>query len=109
MKWLSLTGAADHVPSTFPCAILFEKLPMTMVNDVEASIIEALSPFRRPDSLVTGDTVIMTDLDIDSVVVMDIVMELEDKFEVSVPMDQMARIKTVRELAQTIASIRSET
>ena len=52
-----------------------------------------------------GETVISKDLTIDSLAVMDMVMELEDRFDVSIPMNAIAEIHTVDELADTILEL----
>ncbi|MGF1462852.1 MAG: acyl carrier protein [Maricaulaceae bacterium] len=71
-------------------------------------VSEALERFRRPDQSVRPDTDIMADLDIDSVAVMDVMMELEDTFDISVPLEVIPRIRTVADLAAEIEAIRSE-
>jgi acyl carrier protein len=45
--------------------------------------------------------VIAKDLTIDSLAIMDMVMELEDRFDVSIPMSVIAEIHTVDQLADT--------
>lgn len=55
---------------------------------------------------VTPETDIARDLEIDSLNLMNIVMELEDKFDLSIPLDRMADIQTVGELAALIDELR---
>jgi acyl carrier protein len=55
---------------------------------------------------VTPDTDIARDLAVDSLALMNIVMELEDKFDLSIPLDRMAVIQTVGELAMLIDELR---
>lgn len=57
---------------------------------------------------VTRETDIARDLAIDSLALMNIVMELEDKFDVSIPLDRMAVIETVGELASLIDELRAK-
>jgi acyl carrier protein len=38
----------------------------------------------------------------DSLAVMDLMMELEDKFDVSIPLNQLAEIQTVGDLADAV-------
>ena len=56
----------------------------------------------------TGVTVITKDLAIDSLAVMDMVMEIEDRFDVSIPMNVVAEIYTVDELADTVLKLRAK-
>ena len=73
-----------------------------------AEIVTQLVNFRTDDSyVIRGETVIAKDLAIDSLAVMDMVMELEDRFDVSIPMSVIAEIHTVDQLADTIQDLRA--
>lgn len=76
----------------------------------EAVIFEIcrhLAPFQVGEKPITGATVISKDLTIDSLAIMDMVMDLEDIFDVSIPMSVVAEIYTVDELADTVLALRS--
>ncbi|HYD68168.1 MAG TPA: acyl carrier protein [Azospirillum sp.] len=51
-------------------------------------------------------TNIIRDLGLDSLTVMNFVMALEDHFDVSIPMDRLADIETVGDLAAAIADLK---
>lgn len=73
---------------------------------VMAEICHHLAPFQpNGAAAISGATVITKDLNIDSLAVMDMVMELEDRFDVSIPMNVVAEIHTVDELADTIVKL----
>lgn len=55
---------------------------------------------------VAEDTDIARDLSVDSLALMNIVMELEDKFDLSIPLDRMADVQTVGDLARLIDELR---
>jgi acyl carrier protein len=74
-------------------------------RSVMAEIWRHLEPYRTGEKPITGDTVITKDLTIDSLAVMDMVMELEDRFDISIPMNVVAEIYTVDELADTILDL----
>lgn len=75
-------------------------------GEVMAEICRQLEPFQTEDGrAITGATVISKDLSIDSLAVMDMVMDLEDRFDVSIPMNVVAEIQTVDELADTILAL----
>lgn len=76
-------------------------------SEVMGEICHHLLPFQAGEKPVTGDTVISKDLTIDSLAVMDMVMELEDRFDVSIPMNIVAEIHTVDQLADTILKLRA--
>lgn len=67
-----------------------------------ADIARLLERFRAGDQPITGDTVIAEDLTMDSLQVMDLMMELEDRFDVSIPLNLVPEIATVGQLADTI-------
>jgi len=58
--------------------------------------------------IVTAETDIARDLSVDSLALMNIVMELEDKFDLSIPLDRMADIQTVGQLAALIDELRTK-
>ena len=60
---------------------------------------------RKKDVVVTEETVLARDLDLDSLAVMDVLMALEDKFDVSIPINHLPEIETVGDLASTIEKI----
>ena len=61
----------------------------------------------RPVS-VTADTDIARDLQVDSLAMMNIVMELEDAFDVSIPLDRLGPVRTVGDLSAVIADLRGK-
>lgn len=50
---------------------------------------------------------IVNDLGLDSIAVMNFTMALEDKFDISIPLHDMASVVTVQDLLKTIATLRS--
>jgi len=85
-------------------SVLLRRVPAR--GEVMAEIVTQLAPFRTDDDqVIRGETVISKDLAIDSLAVMDMVMELEDRFDVSIPMNTVAEIQTVDELADTILKL----
>lgn len=71
-------------------------------EDVVAEIVQRLEPYRVDSRPIAGSTVITKDLNIDSLAVMDMVMELEDRFDISIPLNDVAEIHTVDELADAV-------
>jgi acyl carrier protein len=56
---------------------------------------------------VTAESNIGRDLGVDSLALMNIVMELEDVFELSIPIDRLADVETVGDLAALINELRA--
>ena len=79
-----------------------------MSSDVEAMtrlVVDTIAANPKITRPVTGTTVIVDDLGLDSLAVMNFVMELEDKLDVSVPLDRLADIRTVDDLARCLAEL----
>jgi acyl carrier protein len=51
---------------------------------------------------------IVNDLGLDSIAVMNFTMALEDKFDISIPLHDMASVVTVQDLLKTIGTLRSD-
>ena len=79
----------------------------TLRVDVMQEICRQLAPYQAEEEPMTGQTVIYKDLSIDSLAVMDIVMELEDQFEVAIPINVVAEIRTIEELTDAILALRA--
>jgi len=80
----------------------------TSRGEVMAEIVRHLTPFNTSDVRITGATVISKDLSIDSLAIMDMMLDLEDSYDISIPLNVVAEIHTVDELADTILRLRAE-
>ena len=81
-----------------------------MSTDLEAVtrlVIETLAANPKVTRPVTGETVIVDDLGLDSLAVMNFVMEIEDTLDVSVPLDRLADIRTINDLARCLAELKA--
>ncbi|MCD6008198.1 acyl carrier protein [Halomonas sp. IOP_31] len=61
--------------------------------------LERLAP---PDSNLRPDVDMVSELGLDSVKVMDLMLDAEDEFDISVPLNVLADIRTPNQLAQAI-------
>lgn len=75
-------------------------------DEVLSAVASALEPFRKGEALITADTDISQDLNLDSVAVLDLLMELEEKFDVSIPLNLVPEIRTVGDLAATVRKLK---
>jgi acyl carrier protein len=80
-----------------------------MQQDGFDEIVRALHPFRRQDEPITANTEIARDLDLDSLAVMNLLLEIEDKFDISIPLNVIPEIRTVGDLAGIVEHLREET
>jgi len=75
-------------------------------DEVLQTIAAALEPFRKGGAQITTDTDISQDLNLDSLAVMDLMMELEEKFDVSIPLNLLPEVRTVGDLSATIRKLK---
>ena len=73
--------------------------------DVMREIRRQLLPYQVGDRPISGTTVISDGSTIDSLTLMDMIMALEDRFDVSLPINLVAEIRTVDQLAQTVLAL----
>ncbi|MDT8345570.1 MAG: phosphopantetheine-binding protein [Thermohalobaculum sp.] len=78
---------------------------MATTDEIEARILTLLAQKVKADITVTGSTNIVADTGLDSVSVMDFVLELEDEFDVNIPLDRIAEVKTVADLAASVQDL----
>lgn len=65
-------------------------------------VCKMLEQFNVKNLTLTNDTDITGDLQIDSVAVLDVIMEVEDEYSISFPMNLLPEIRTVGDLVQAI-------
>ena len=89
-----------------PANIVPRKLEsVSLQMEIYGEIRRLLAPYQTDDMPITGDTVICDGTKVDSLTVMDMIVELEDRFDISIPMRQVAEIRTVDQLADTISRL----
>ena len=73
--------------------------------EIYDEIRRLLMPYQVEGRPIAGDTVICDGTTVDSLTVMDMIVELEDRFDIAIPMKQVAEIRTVDQLADTISRL----
>lgn len=76
------------------------------VNSITNLIIEKLLANPKVPRDINGDSKIVEDLSFDSLAVMNFVMEIEDALDVSVPLDRLADIRTISDLATCLTELK---
>lgn len=76
------------------------------IESVSQTIIETLLENPKVPRNITVDSKIIEDLEFDSLAVMNFVMEIEDKLDVSVPLDRLTDVRTIHDLAEAIISLK---
>lgn len=79
------------------------------VESISSMIVEKLLANPKVPRDIDGNSKIVEDLAFDSLAVMNFVMEIEDELDVSVPLDKLADIRTINDLATCLAALKSGT
>ena len=72
------------------------------VNHVCDRILELLAPFNKANVELTGNTDLAGDLDMDSVAAMNLVMEVEDSFDIDIPINLLSEVRSPKDLAELV-------
>ena len=71
-------------------------------DDIFGKLCELLAPFNKNDIELKPDTEISADLSIDSVSVMDFIMEVEDQFDIDIPLNVLGDTHTMSDLVKVV-------
>lgn len=84
-----------------------EKNMQDTLGDIRETIFDTLRSSLQKLVELSDQTNIVNDLGLDSVAVMDFVMEIEDRLDISVPLDRMAEIETLGDLVFTVRDLKA--
>lgn len=79
----------------------------TSVGDIRQIIFDTLRSSLHKLVELSDQTNIVNDLGLDSVAVMDFVMEIEDRLDISVPLDKIAEIETLGDLVFAVRGLKA--
>jgi acyl carrier protein len=74
-------------------------------GNIEAEIVELLARRVPAGVHVSAQTQIVGGLGLDSVAILDFLMDLEDRFDISIPLDRVAEVQTIAELSRAIEAL----
>ena len=92
-------------PLLKPKALKTKVARVELQMEVLREIRKQLAPYQVAEKPITGDTVICDGTTVDSLTVMDMIVELEDRFDISIPMKRVTEIRTVDQLADTVIAL----
>jgi acyl carrier protein len=79
--------------------------PTTVVDkDIMDAVCELLQQHNPRNISLRPETKITSELNIDSVEVMDLVMEIEQKFDIDIPISMLSDVETIGDLASVVAT-----
>lgn len=70
---------------------------MPSYEELLPQVIEMVQPLAAPDRLVHENTDLVGDLEFDSLKVMSLIERVEDRFDISIPLNVLPDIRTVRD------------
>lgn len=76
---------------------------------VERAIRDALSVVRPQGGAIDGGADLVREIGLDSVLVMDLVMEIEDRLDVSIPVELLGDARTLDQLCAGIVRLGRDT
>ena len=71
-------------------------------DKVQGEIVQLLQPFNPKGIEITPDTDLSADLMMDSVAAMNLVMEIEDRFEIDVPISLLPDVNNLQDLVDVV-------
>ena len=81
---------------------------MSVADDIQARVVELVAQHARNDIRPGPETDIVADAGMDSVAVMDFVLDLEESFDITIPLDRLTDIRTVADVVGEVRSIVAE-
>lgn len=74
-----------------------------MTNDeIRNKIFELIQPINKKGIELKADTTFAGDLELDSLTVMDLVAEIEDEFDILLPLNKLPDLETIQQVADAV-------
>lgn len=81
---------------------------MTDRQTIADAVVAQIAPFNKKGVAITDATTFQSDLEWDSLTVMDFVAAIEDEFDIIITMNMQAEIETVGQLIDAVAKLKGE-
>lgn len=78
---------------------------MSSYQEYLPDLYEVLQPFANEGEQLTEDTQLVADLGLDSLKIMELMLEIEDRFDISIPLNVLPDIRTIEDLAKQVGSL----
>jgi acyl carrier protein len=73
--------------------------------EILSQLLEILKPFTKEGQQLKEETKLVGELGLDSLQVMQILLKIEDHFDISIPLNNLPTIQTVQELVLEIETL----
>ena len=81
---------------------------MGAYEDILNQLFEIIKPSVKDGRQLEEDTDLVADLGLDSLKVMTLVEEVEDKFDISIPLNILANVRTIKDFALQLQQLTEE-
>ncbi|MDE2388083.1 MAG: acyl carrier protein [Betaproteobacteria bacterium] len=76
-------------------------------DEIMQLLCDRLSSLTNSNAQISPETNLISQLSIDSIKLLNLIMEVEDAFDISIPINALADVQTVRELVDLVYKIKS--
>ena len=70
--------------------------------EIEAQLIELIEPLLEKPMPLSPETDLVQEVGLPSLKVMELIVEVEDTYDISYPLNQLQEVRTVKELADSV-------
>ena len=81
---------------------------MENYEDILNQLLEIIKPSVKDGRQLEEDTDLVADLGLDSLKVMTLVEEVEDQFDISIPLNILANVRTIKDFALQLQQLTKE-
>ena len=74
-------------------------------STIFARIVELIGPLNKKSAPLTEDTSFSNDLEMDSLTVMDLVANIEDEWDIVLPLNMLPELETIGQVADAVVKL----
>lgn len=74
-------------------------------DEIFEQISTLIKPFNKKNIAISKDTTFGLDLELDSLTVMDLLSEIEDEFDITIPLNMLPDLENVGEFAEAVQKL----
>jgi len=78
---------------------------MPSQEEILSDLTDLLEPFAKDGRAIEPDTELVGELGLNSLKVMDMLMDIEDKYDITVPLNVLPEVRTVGDLAEQLGKL----
>lgn len=82
-----------------------EKYMTQNIDEIFEEICVLIKPFNKKNVPIGKDTIFSVDLELDSLTVMDLLSEIEDEFDITIPLNLLPDLETVGQFTGAVQKL----